>query len=108
MFDYDLTGKQVILVLSDEVVSRLRPLGINGSPLLATVHKVESHGLWLDSPRFSVCPAGTGKLLDAKGEDFCHAHVFIPAGVIISAVAFPMGTAELPAQEGLHRIGFSA
>lgn len=107
MFDYDLKDKQVILVLADEVLARLRPLGIGGSPLLATVHKVEGHGLWLDSPRFSVCPAGSKKLLDAKGEDFCHAHVFIPAGAIVSAVAFPAGTADLGEKEGLHRIGFA-
>lgn len=107
MFDYELKGKQVILILADEVLQRLRPLGVAGSPLLATVHKVESHGLWLDSPRFSVCPVGAGKLVDAKGEKFCHAHVFIPAGAIISAVAFPEGAEEIVAQPGLHGIGFA-
>lgn len=107
MFDYDLKDKQVILVLADEVVEKLRPLGVAGSPVLGTVHKVESHGLWLDSPQFSVCPVGASKLVDAKGDSFCHAHVFIPAGAIISAVAFPSGAAPIEDQPGLHRIGFT-
>lgn len=80
MFDYELKDKQVILILADEVLQRLRPLGVTGSPLLATVHKVES---------------------------FCQAHVFIPAGAIFSAVSFPEGAGALGEQPGLHIIGFA-
>lgn len=107
MFDYDLKGKQVILVLDEEVAQRLKPLGIRGSPLLGTVHSVESHGLWLDNPAFSVCPIGTPKLHDAAGETFCHAQIFIPAGGIVSAVAFPTGTKIVEEPPGLHKIGFA-
>lgn len=106
MFDYALAGKQVILVLDEEIARKLRPIGVEGSPILGKVHSVESHGLWLDDPTFSVCPIDGPRLYDAKGESFCHAHIFIPADAIISAVAFPSGTVVPENQPGLHRIGF--
>lgn len=107
MFDYDLLGKQVILILSDGLVERLRPLGVGGSPLLGTVHSAERGGLWLDAPAFGVCPTNGPKVLDAKGQTVCHAHIFIPAEGIVSAVAFPGGAAAVADDPALHRIGFA-
>lgn len=107
MFDYELAGKQVILVLGDALVERLRPLGVGGSPLLGSVHSVERSGLWLDAPAFGVCPANGPKVLDTKGRSVCHAHIFIPAEGIVSAVAFPNGADALAQDPALHRIGFA-
>lgn len=106
MFHYDLKDKQVILVLNDEIVKELQPLGVNGSPLVGKVHLVEDNGLWLDNPTFAACPIDTPKLFDPKGQSFCHAHVFIPANSIISLVAFPTPVKDLEDQPGLHKIGF--
>ncbi|MDE2293648.1 MAG: hypothetical protein KGL53_16320 [Elusimicrobia bacterium] len=107
MFDYELKGKQVILLLADEVVTRLRPFGIDGSPLFGLVHSVERHGLWLDAPAFSVCPVdGKAPRPAAKGAS-CHAHVFIPGEAIVSAVAFPSGGEALADEGSLHHIGFA-
>ncbi|MBI5594671.1 MAG: hypothetical protein HY928_01130 [Elusimicrobia bacterium] len=105
MFDYELKGRQVILVLADALVERLRPLGVGGSPLLGAVHGVERSGLWLDAPAFGVCPADGPKVLDSRGQAVCHAHLFIPAEGIVSAVAFPDGSGPAPDDPNLHRIG---
>ena len=69
MFDYDLLGKQVILILSDGLVERLRPLGVGGSPLLGTVHSAERGGLWLDAPAFE----DTVRLGRGPGDGAAHA-----------------------------------
>ncbi|MBI4375410.1 MAG: hypothetical protein HY549_03075 [Elusimicrobia bacterium] len=105
MFNYELKGKLVILVLAHDLVEKLAPLGIEGSPLLGRVHAMEDHGMWLDDPTFGVCPVGSRPLYGKDGEKFCHAHVFIPASGIISLVSFP-NESEIPAQSGLYRIGF--
>jgi len=106
MFDYELKGKQVILVLADALVERLRPLGVGGSPLFGSVFSTERGGLWLDAPTFGVCPKDRPKVLDAQGQSVCHAHIFIPAEGIISAVAFPSGASAVAEDPSLHRIGF--
>lgn len=106
MFNYDLKGKQVILVLTDGIVTALQPLGVNGSPLLGKVHLVEDHGLWLDSPTFAACPIDAPRRYDPNGQSFCHAHVFIPANAIISLVVFPSDVSHLEDQPGLYKIGF--
>lgn len=106
MFNHDLKEKQVILVLTNEIVKELQPLGVNGSALVGKVHLVEDQGLWLDNPTFAACPINAPKLYDPKGQSFCHAHVFIPANSIISLVAFPSEVSHLEDQPGLHKIGF--
>lgn len=106
MLSYDLSGKQVILVLEKAFVDRLAPLGVGGSPLLGQVYSVEEEGLWLDATRFPLCPVGAPRLYDAKGVSFCHAHVFIPRQAVVSVVAFPQAVGELQESEDWHRIGF--
>jgi len=106
MFEYNLKGKQVILSLDEEYVQHLKPYGIQGSPLLAKVHRMEEQGLWLESDSFKLCPQGVPKLFRPSGEAFCRAHIFVPAKAIVAAVAFPAHAAHLHKDPNLHRIGF--
>ena len=106
MFNYNLKGKQVILVLEPKLLEALEPLGITGSPIYAKVHSMEKDGLWLDNPSFPLCPVGQPKLYTARGEAFCHAHIFIPQGAILSVAAFPHKVPGLEKTPGLKKIGF--
>jgi hypothetical protein len=101
MFSYNLTGKQVLIVLSDALLESLKPIGVS-SPLLARVFQMEERGIWLDAPRFPVCPIDGPHLYGPGGDAFCHAHVFIPSDGIVSVAVFPRDVAEL----GYGGIGF--
>jgi hypothetical protein len=105
MYDYDLDGKQVILVLDPDVIDQLKHLGIPGSPVYGKVFKAVEAGLWMDNHYFPLCPIDQPKLVHPSGEAFCHAHIFIPAPAIISLAVFP-NTIKEPDQAGLNRIGF--
>lgn len=107
MFDYELSGKQVILLLDQEFEKSLALLGIEGSPLYGKVFKAEEKGLWLDHPKFGLCPLDKPHLYDPAGEIFCHAHIFVPAQSILSVVAFPETVKELEEMPSLSRIGFN-
>ena len=106
MFEYDLTGKEVILSLDPDFLPHLKFGGIAGTPLFALVHKMEESGLWLDAKRFPLCPVGIPKLYSATGDEFCHAHIFVPARAVISVVTFPAGVAGLAEDPNLNQIGF--
>jgi len=106
MFEYELAGKQVILILYPEILSCLDACGIFGSPLVARVNKMEEAGLWLENPSFRVCPAGSNHIYDAKGQAMCMAHVFVPAKAILSVVVFPSDVKDLEEDPNYHRIGF--
>lgn len=107
MFQYDLAGRQVVLVLDAEVLPALAPLGISASPTVATVHSMEPEGLWLENPRFGLCPPGMPRLhAPGQEEPFCHAHVFVPRSAIVSVAVFPGGPQDLEERPDLQRIGF--
>lgn len=106
MFDYDLTGKQVILALEEAFLPHLKALGVRGSPLVARVFKTEEGGVWLENPAFSVCPIGAKKIYNPAGDAMCMAHVFIPARAIVTVAAFPTDVENLGENPGLHKIGF--
>lgn len=105
MFDYELKDKQVLLILNERAVADLEPFGITGSPIYAKVHSVEQNGLWLDNPSFPLCPIDKPHLYDARGNAFCHAHVFVPAAAVVSLAALTEPV-DFGAMEGLNRIGF--
>ena len=107
MFEYDLTGKQVVLVLDEEVLPALKSLGVLGSPLLGRVHRMEESGIWLENPSFSICPVGTRKLYAPTGEAMCLAHVFIHSRSIVSMAVFPSEVEALEKDPNLHKIGFT-
>ena len=107
MFDYDLAGKQVILVLDHKMLKALEPLGIPGSPLYGQVHKVDDNGLWMENHSFPVCPIDQPRVVGPEGNALCHAHVFIPSSAIVSLAAFPNTVAELEDHPELHKIGFT-
>lgn len=106
MFDYDLTGKQVILALDETFLPHCAALGVRGSPVTARVFKVEDSGLWLENPAFPLCPTGSKKLYDPSGEAMCLAHLFVPARAIVTVAAFPEDVRNLEDNPDLHRIGF--
>src|SRR3989338_2975552 len=106
MFEYDLKGKQVILVLDPELLPTLEACGIQGSPLAARVHTMEEAGLWLENPHFTVCPVGAKKIYGPGGETLCMVHVFIPARAIVSVVVFPSEVGDLEKDPSFHKIGF--
>lgn len=104
-FEYQLEGKQVVLVLDRIIARALKPLGVSGTPLYGKVHKVEEHGVWLDNPGFAVCPPNK-IVYPEETANFCHAHVFIPADAILALATFPGAVAELEDDPSFHRIGF--
>jgi hypothetical protein len=106
MFEYDLTGKHVLLSLDEEFLPYVKLYGIEGSPLFALVHKMEPNGMWLETKSFKLCPRGIPQIYDAAGEPHCRAHIFIPQNAIISAVAFPMDVPEFREDPELYHIGF--
>ena len=106
MYDYDLDGKQVILVIDKNTIEELKPLGIPGSPVYGRVFKAVDRGIWLENHAFPVCPVDQPKILKPNGEALCHAHVFIPADAIVSMAVFPSAVEELAEHPGLHHIGF--
>lgn len=108
MFNYNLAGKQVILVLEEDFVEKMKFAGIEGSPVVARVHKMEDGGLWLKSETFPACPTGVPQLYKAAGEKWCRAHIFIPAGAIDSVVVFPAAVADIEKDPNLFSIGFKA
>ena len=104
-FDYQLEGKQVVLVLDRVIAKSLRPLGVSGTPLYGKIYKVEEHGVWLDNPGFAVCPP-TKIVYPEDSANFCHAHVFIPADAIVALATFPGRVEELEDDPSFHKIGF--
>lgn len=108
MFDYDLKGKHVVLVLDKEILPYLKHCGIHGSPLFAKVQSMDPNGLWLETDSFTLCPIKIPKKKDhSSGEYYCRAHVFIPAKGIVSCVAFPDDPSGMEIDESAYtRIGF--
>lgn len=106
MFHYDLKGKQVILQLDPEFLPHLRFAGVDGSPVLAKVHRMEEHGLWLATDSFALCPVGVPALYRPSGRKACRAHIFIPAKAVLSVVVFPGQAPSLEKEPGIHTIGF--
>ena len=107
MFEYDLTEKQVVLVLNQELLASLAVFGIHGSPLLARVHKMEESGLWLENPAFPVCAPGAKRIYGPEGEPHCTAYIFVPAQAIFSVAVFPAEVKDIENNPNFHKIGFS-
>ncbi len=106
MFDYKLKGKHVLLSLDPEFLKFVKLYGIEGSPLFALVHKMESDGLWLETKSFALCPRGIPQILDKDGDPLCRAHIFVPAKAIISVVTFPADLPPITEDPELFHIGF--
>ena len=106
MFAYNLKGKYIILVLAEEFLKIMKTVGLPGSPVYAKVHSLEERGFWLENTSFPLCPPAATKLFDAKGEEFCRAHIFIPAEAVVSVVAFPQKIGGLENTPDLYAIGF--
>lgn len=106
-FEYDLTGKQVVIALEPEILSVLKDFGITGTPFVARVHKMDTGGLWVENPHFTICPIDKRKLYGARGETLCTAHVFIPARAIVSVATFPDEIKGLEDNTTFHKIGFA-
>ena len=104
MFDYDIAGKQVVLVLDETAANRLKTLGIEGTPLFGTVLRADRKGIWLDNPAFPLCPLDKPRAKRVKG-DTCRAHIFIPEDAVVSIAVFPKQV-RTPERPEIRTIGF--
>lgn len=93
--DYPLEGRHALLVVDKDYLKLLAPMGITSSPVYAKVHKADDGGLWLEHPRFPLCPPDRPRLYTADGEAFCAAHVFVPYEGVVSVAVFQQHVPEL-------------
>lgn len=106
MFEYEIDGKKAVLVLRDEFVEKLKPLGVDGPIVYGTVLRADRGGLWMDNPSFPLCPTDQPRLYTPKDSAFCRAHVFIPEDAVLSVAVFPKPTAPMERPE-VKPIGFA-
>jgi hypothetical protein len=108
MFDYKLKGKHIIIQFDPQFLPHLKYAGIDGTPLYAKVFRQEESGLWLDTQSFPFCPRPSVKPRVVDGEEFCHAHIFVPKEFVLSVVVFPSEMPKIERDPQVHTIGFKA